>query len=410
MRDAIGRVGRKHLLLFSTLFIPFTLILIASTASAPAPDSQQSVLGIESSSHPGLNKSSKTDNDNSTNSMFSVPASSNIIKLPPMHKGLNLSTVAQLRKLAAYEQIAGGAVASRMMIFTDIPADSSKAVSAGADIAATLKEFSRFSIKPLVIMEPVINGHPVNFKNYRAGSYDGILDKYFESIKNRGVSNDSMGMWVYFPEANLPEWGPVDVADYSANVSRTVQIQKKYFSKSQSSILLDAMSYPAGSTNWDEGSYVSLSPFIKNIPKGLLDSVGMQGFPWVPPANQKGYANLEPANFLNNNLAKAAATQLGANHIWLNTGTFAAAYTDSKSQTVEMTASQRQKILAGISQEAQTLKKAGYSVSVNLFIEDKSDTGEAIDWSYKLKPDQDVLVWFIKQLFSAGNDFWLFDA
>lgn len=411
-----GGVGHGFIPLVFLICSITALALLSPRVAAPALSDreQQVVLGQHSSAHAAPVKKSKSIHQakkvNQVTPKTTITTTYSNINLPPKHSGLAGSSNQELRKLAEYEQTADGAVASRMMIFTDIPVDTHQAKSDAVDMADTLKEFSHNGIQALVIMEPLINDSPVNFKNYKAGAYDAILEAYFSALKARGISDSAMGMWVYFPEANLPEWGPVDVVDFAPNVTRTVHLQKKYFPNSKSSILLDAMSYPAGSTSWDDGTYVSLSAFIKDIPKGLLDSFGLQGFPWVPAANETGESNLNPATFLNSSLAAAAANQLDTSSIWLSTGTFATAYTNDKSQTVTMSPVQRQKILNGIAQQALNLRDGGFSVAVNLFSEDKSNVGEAIDWSYKSADAQTVMIDFAKQLFAGDIEFWLFDA
>jgi hypothetical protein len=295
-----------------------------------------------------------------------------------------------------------------MMVFTDIPSSISDAQTSASDMASRLQEFANYGLKPVVIMEPTINGNPVNFSSYRSGAYDSILDSYFNSLKSSGIGDSTLGIWVYFPEANLPEWGPVNAADFAANVVRTVNIQKKYFPSSQTSILLDAESYPAGSTDWGSGTYASLSPFINGIPKGFLTSIGLQGFPWAPPAHQGGDASYAPSVYLNGSLAAQAAEQLGVSNIWLNTGTFAAMYTNNKAQTIYMSDVQRQTLLNGVVSQAMKLKNAGFNVSVNLFSEDKSKTAEATDWSYNTAPAQAVFKTFSQQLYSNGINLWLF--
>lgn len=327
----------------------------------------------------------------------------------PIHQRLANSDNDQLRALAAYEQALGGGLTDRLMTFTDMPTNTKQAAADAGDMASLLKEFSANNIQPLVILEPTIGSEPINFQSYRVGGYDSILSAYFQALKDGGITDAMMGMWVYFPEANLPQWGPVDQADFATNVTRSVNLQKKYFPGSQASILLDAMSYPAGSTGWDEGAYVSLSPFIDGIPKGLLDSFGLQGFPWVPAANVKGWPNLDPATFLNTSLAAQAAQLLGTKNIWLNSGSFRAMYTQNVAQTVTMSASQRQTILEGVAQQARNLQKTGFNVAINLFSEDKSNTAEAADWSYKTADAQVVLVGFISELQSHGIGFWFFD-
>jgi len=332
------------------------------------------------------------------------------MNLPPAHPGLSASSEPLLRKLAVYERSAGGAVASGMMIFTDIPSGQNAAASAASEMAARLKSFSAYGLKPVVIMEPVINGSPVNFGNYKNGGYDGVLNKYFSSLKSNGITDADMGMWVFFPEANLPEWGPVDIADFAPNVTRTVGIQKKYFPASQSSILLDAQSYPAGGTSWDNGAYVSLAPYVSGIPKGTLDSFGLQGFPWAPPANEGGPASYDPSVYLKASLASQAAQILGTNNVWFNTGTYGSKYTNNTSQVIHLSPYQRQQLLNGVLSQAATLKGQGFTVEVNLFSEDKSNTAEATDWSYGSTDEQAVFKTFCQQLYTADISLWLFDA
>ncbi|MGH7156975.1 MAG: hypothetical protein ACREGG_02605 [Candidatus Saccharimonadales bacterium] len=332
---------------------------------------------------------------------------------PPTSPAPTSSSSLSLQQLAELEQIYNGGSVNRVMKFTDIPDSTKGAQSQAVSMASTLDQFASKGISPLVVMEPVSDssGNPVDFQAYRNGAYDSILSTYFQTLKGHGISDAMMGMWVYFPEANLPEWGPVDQSDFAPNVVRTAQLQKQYFPNSLSSIMLDAESYPAGSTSWSSGSYVSLAPFINGIPSGLIDSFGLQGFPWVPAANVSGQASsLNPAVYLNSSLAAAAAKQLGVSQIWLNTGTFAASYTNNPSQTVNMTAAQRQAILNGVLQQATDLKSAGFGVAVNLFSEDKSNTSEATDLSYQTSDAQAVLKNFASQLQSAGIGFWLFSG
>lgn len=342
-----------------------------------------------------------------------IPVTKLTSSSPPTSPAPTSSSSLSLQQLAELEQIYNGGSVNRVMKFTDIPDSTKGAQSQAVSMASTLDQFASKGISPLVVMEPVSDssGNPVDFQAYRNGAYDSILSTYFQTLKGHGISDAMMGMWVYFPEANLPEWGPVDQADFAPNVVRTAQLQKQYFPNSLSSIMLDAESYPAGSTSWSSGSYVSLAPFINGIPSGLIDSFGLQGFPWVPAANVSGQASsLNPAVYLNSSLAAAAAKQLGVSQIWLNTGTFAASYTNNPSQTVNMTAAQRQAILNGVLQQATDLKSAGFGVAVNLFSEDKSNTSEATDLSYQTSDAQAVLKNFASQLQSAGIGFWLFSG
>jgi hypothetical protein len=353
----------------------------------------------------GLNSKTPNSNSNITPTYSKTEAT-----LPAVHQGLSESSDPSLKQLAVYEQSAGGALAGGMMIFTETPTTISNAQSSARDTANRIANFAKYNLIPVIVMEPTNSGATLNFTSYRNGAYDTVLNTYFSTLKNIGVSDKNMGMWVYFPEANMPEWGPVDVANYAANVTKTIQIQKKYFPASLSSILLDAESYPAGSTDWSNGSYISLSPFISAIPRGLVDSFGLQGFPWAPPSNQRGDASYNSSIYLNSAIAADAASRLGTSSIWLNTGTFSTMYANNRSQIVNMGPSQRQALLNGVFAQASKLKQSGFGVSVNLFSEDKSRTSEAIDWSYKTAEEKNVLSNFALQLHQSDIELWLFSG
>ncbi|MDB5165067.1 MAG: hypothetical protein JWL89_693 [Candidatus Saccharibacteria bacterium] len=332
------------------------------------------------------------------------------------HVGMAQSSSLVLRKLAEYEKVYGGALASHAMLFTNIPTTQSDVPAAAADMAGTLQEFAHYGVQPLVVMEPTNERGVVDFRSYSQGAYDSILDAYYQSLQQRGVTSASMGTWAYFPEANHPEWGPTNPADFAPNITRTVNLQKKYFPGSQASILLDSQSYPAGSTDWGGGSYVSLLPYVKDIPVGLIDSFGYQGFPWAPAAGVNQASSYNPAQYLASSLASEAARQLGAHSIWLNTGTFGRMYAQNASQQVSVSPLQRQAMLTGVVQQARNLQTSGFNISVNLFSEDKSATSEGTDWSYWKAgapvPSDNTMVFidFVNKLVDNHIDFWLFDS
>ena len=387
----VNRIIRPTKLVFGIVFFGLCLTVGLWSKTVAAPPAPQTLAAAETP--------------------IVIPVLKPVSSGVPPDSNQNPTSDLSLQELAKYGKNYNNGGISRTMKFTDVPDTSQGAQSQAIKMAGTLRQFASDGISPLIIMEPVSDssGNPINFSAYRNGAYDSILSTYFQTLKSQGIDDSTMGMWVYFPEANLPQWGPVDQADFAPNVTRTVQLQKQYFPNSQSSIMLDAESYPAGSTSWSSGSYVSLAPFINGIPSGLIDSFGLQGFPWVPAANVSGQASsLNPAVYLNSSLAVAAAKQLGAAQIWLNTGTFAAAYTNNSSQTVTMTDAQRQSILNGVLQQATNLKLAGFTVAVNLFSEDKSATSEAEDLSYQSPDAQAVLKNFAAQLQAAGIGFWLF--
>src|SRR5581483_9140882 len=119
--------------------------------------------------------------------------------------------------------------AAGSLIFTNLPDNTAGVAGKAVDMALRLRQFSKEGLKPVVILEPTDSSGPVSFKAYRSGAYDGLLAAYFQGIRAQGITDRQMGEWVYFPEANLPEWGPVDAADFASNVSRSVNLQKDFF-------------------------------------------------------------------------------------------------------------------------------------------------------------------------------------
>jgi len=319
-----------------------------------------------------------------------------------------------LRKLAQYQQACNGQLAARSSFFVPTPSSVSEAQSDANDVAARLKSYAQYGIAPLVFMEPNdVNGTNLDLAQYKNGAYDSALDAYFADIKAAGITDSMMGMWVMLPEGNLPEWSSVDPATYAADVTKVAGFQKKYFPSSQTTIMLDSETYPSANS-WDGGAYVSLLPYVQGIPKGLLNSFGLQGFPWSPPATQSGDALNNPQEYLRTDFAAEAAHTLGVSSIWLNTGTFNQMYASSPAETVANTPLQRQAMLNGVLAEAEGLQGQGFTVSIHLFAQDKASDSEGIDWSYWQAPGDSpntaVFKEFAHQLFTANIPLWIFDT
>jgi len=330
--------------------------------------------------------------------------------------GLEVANSPELRKLAEYDQVCNSGVIGTLSFFTPIPTTNSEAKSYASDVIAELNEFSAKGIQALVFLEPTTaSGGLIDMNTYNSGAYDSVLDTYFADIKAGGINDSMMGTWVPFPEGNIPEWTSVDPNVFTAAVTKTVTFQKKYFPTSKASILLDSQSYPTGAS-WGGGSQVSLLPYVQNMPAGLLDSFGLQGFPWVPPANVNESTNGEPQSYLRVDFAAQAARSLNVHTIWLNTGTFGVAYAGQGSSQVTITPARRSQLLTEVTAQASVLKGQGFQVAVHLFAQDKSSTDEATNWSYwstgqtASSPATTVFKSFVHQLQVAGVSLWLFDS
>ena len=331
----------------------------------------------------------------------------------PKRVNLEAAAISQLRKLAEHDAVCGNATAARVSFFVGTPTTPDQAREEAIWVADTLKEISKFGLGAVVFMEPSYNGASLNTAQYKAGAYDVALEAYFAALKSKGVTDAQMGVWVPFPEANIPVWNSVNPDDFIATVSRTVQFQKKHFPGSKASVMLDSKSYPSA-TSWEGGTYKSLLPYVAGMPKGLIDSVGLQGFSWPPQYGDP--AQLDPSVFLPHQLAVEAAAALGVKDIWFNTGSYMRAARENKSKPDSLSSAQRQKVMDGIVAQAKNARSKGYNVSIHLFAEDKFATAEAIDWSFWDKGQSDaashkpVYRTFINDLRTNNIPLWLFDS
>jgi hypothetical protein len=343
-----------------------------------------------------------------------TPQSTDCTATAKKRVGLATAASAQLKKLAQYEAVCGSGVISRLSFFVPTPTTVAEARAYAADVITQLRTFAKYNVQPVVFFEPNTTHGKVSLSLYRSGAYNTALDTYFKTIKQAGITNAMMGTWVPIPEGNLPEWTSVNPIDFVGCVTRAATYQKKYFPTSRASIMLDTMTYTTPG-NYDNGRAISLLPFIKNIPSGLIDSFGLQGFPWSPPATEKGTSNGLPKDYLRVAFAAEAARALKVKYVWLNTGTFATAYAGQKGQ-VTATPVQRLSLLNDVVGQVKLLQAQGFSVSVHMFNEDKSRSTEGIDWSYWHGSDYAaskstyVFKTFAHDLKQLNVPLWLFDT
>ncbi|HET8670680.1 MAG TPA: hypothetical protein VFM05_08670 [Candidatus Saccharimonadales bacterium] len=292
-----------------------------------------------------------------------------------------------LKRLDDYQKMCVSFVTDTLMIFTAFSGDSQAATADATAMAAKLKKFDRAGVTPLVIVEPYVNDAAMSYKAYLAGSYDQGMDRYFQLLKEAGVTDAMMGTWVPFPESNTPSWNNKDTEprDFALCVNKYLTKLKQYFPGAKGSVLLNATTYEPNDLNWENGDYISLVPYADGLDKNLVTSFGIQGFPWMTHAQQRKRTIFDVKEFLQTDLAIGAAQVLRTKDVWINSGTFASKYTDDPAKTVHLSINERKAILNGILQAAigvREYQQNEYRVSINLFSEDKSDANEATDWSY----------------------------
>jgi hypothetical protein len=322
---------------------------------------------------------------------------------------LNLNTAAKtdphLAKLQEYQDTCESYVTNRFMVFTNFAGTREAGVADAGVMAAKLKTFKAAGVSPIVIAEPYIAEGAMSYKTYLSGAYDEGIDQYFKSLKAAGITDDMLGLWVPFPESNIPEWNNKDTEprDYALCVNRYLGTLKKYFPKAKTSILLNATTYDPNDIAYENGDYISLVPYLQEIDKNLVDSMGIQGFPWVSNATQPRREIFRASEFLQPDLAIEAARELRTRDIWFNTGTFAAKYTNSTERRVAITPNERKAILTDILATAkgtENYQQNEYRVFINLFAEDKSEANEATDWSYFQDNESKVV---LREFLSQAN-------
>ncbi len=322
----------------------------------------------------------------------------------------------QLLKLNEYQTACHSFVTSTLMTFTGLPTTTAGAASAATDMAQTLHDFAAAGVRPLVVAEPSKNdGSDIDFARLADGSYDSSLRAYFSKLKALGITTQQMGIWNPLPEPNLPYWNNNQTQYFAPVITRYASIAREYFADLPISILLNSATFDTQDVNWQNGHFVSLTPFIQGIPAGVVTYVGLQGFPWVAPKGDT-HALYNAADFLNPDLVTQIATKLGTKNVWFNTGTFGTRYAQDASRVVHVDAEQRDQILHTVLAQVDVLKDKGYAVSVNIFAQDKSRQTEETDWSYWApnKPFNSdatpVLTEFVHSLNQKKVDLWLFDS
>lgn len=321
-----------------------------------------------------------------------------------------------LRKLAEYEKVCKGAVVDRLMTFAAMPRNPGEAVDIANHVAGVLQDFSHHNISPLVVFEPSLIAS-ITLSDIHKGAFDEPLTVFYKTLKDSGITDQQMGTWVLFPEANTPLWHTTDPGDFVQNVTKVATLQKTTFPDSKVSILLNSRTYPNHDPSWAHGALKSLRPYLADLPRNLVDSFGYQGFPSVSEANAAHHYRLTDAkDFLPAQIAIDAAHELGTQDVWINTGTFSRIYTDKPKSLVQLSAHDRQEILQTILKQVDELRSASTNLSVNLFAEDKSLMQEHVDWSYWPKgspekgDDKDVFIRFVHQLRTKDVKFSLYDS
>ena len=149
----------------------------------------------------------------------------------PAIAGLDQTTDPHLKKLAQYQEICHSLPTMHMMIFTDMPKDEAGARTRAQKMAGTLREFDKYKITPLVIAEPTTEWGDIDFTEFKNGLYDPWITAYFKALREENITDQQMGLWIPFPEANLPYWNRNNAKpeDFGIMVNRYVLAARSRF-------------------------------------------------------------------------------------------------------------------------------------------------------------------------------------
>lgn len=285
-----------------------------------------------------------------------------------------------LRKLAGF-QSSYGYVGKSLSFFTMIPADLESDLGEAEGVAAKLKAFAAAGVRPVVWSEPPDDLALIDIAR---GTKKIYWEEYFNRIKSMGVTDAQMGLWVPYPEINAPLWNRQGFApgDFAKLMNSFSIAYKKVFPGAEAGILLNSYSYVPSDVDWEFGKAESYLPYVKGITRGNVDVVGIQAFPWWPRKNDPDKAPLDTVSkFLFMKWAVESANVLGTKSIMVHSGV---PHTMHEGSATEVTIpdTTRARVMREIGNVLVTYEKLGYDMSLSLFLEDKSDVGEGVDWSF----------------------------
>lgn len=282
----------------------------------------------------------------------------------------------QLKALVEYEEVCQSTFASQLMLFTNMPTNEKEAVELADKMTTRLKAFDKFNVQPLVVVEPDSTLGLIDFQEYARGDYDMWIDAYFARLKQNDITSKQLGMWLPFPEPQQDFWNNNSNPDDFANsINRYFKTLRAHFPEGETAILLDS---EVGS----EKDASQLVAYTRLIEPKLITSVGLQGFPWHPI--EEGDVRkpiLSADTFAPAYVLEEVAKSLNTKEVFFNTGTYRHRKVSEGGEMAVATA-ERKATLDSIAKEAKTIKGAGYSVTVNLFAENKLSAKEGVDWSY----------------------------
>jgi hypothetical protein len=315
----------------------------------------------------------------------------------------------QLKAVSEYEKACNSSFLDSAMIFTNMPISVPNAQAAADKMTPRLQEFKEHNISPMVIAEPDSDWGLIDFEEFAQGNYDEWTKAYFLKLKENGITDEMLGLWIPFPEPQQDVWNNSTSDNFAHSVNRYFTIMRGVFPSAKTGILLDSQ---VGEGN----NKTQLLAYTRLVDNSLVNVAGLQGFPWYPIEEGDERSPIVLASqFAPAALVDEMAKSLGTKEVLINTGSFRHRKA-SNGGDIAVTTSDRTKTLKSISHEVSELRKKNYDVKVNIFTENKLDTKEGVDWSYwqagKFNESEHTALFttFIRDIDNTKSKVSIFDA
>lgn len=302
-----------------------------------------------------------------------------------------------IKKLNEYQTICDSFAFNQMMIFSYMPQGNEAIANEAKNLGSKILAFEKIGIKPLIVFEPTAETGNLNFKKLENNEYKPTLKQFISALIANGVNENNIGDIIPFPEPNIPAWDRLNATpkSFALSFNNFVETIREDFKDMKGITLLNTKTYQESDKNWAFGKIESPKPWVEDIKKEYLLKVGLQGFPWQSPNNEKILLDTDVKEYLPLSSIDEMIKVTQTKEIFLNTGTFYKKYTQDKKRSISVSAKERKKILEELLYQSNKIQEKGVNLTINLFAEDKSKTPEDTDWSYKTTDDQAILKEFL---------------
>jgi hypothetical protein len=284
--------------------------------------------------------------------------------------------------LSYYNSLNQGLFASSVMIFIGVGIGPEEIKENVQFVSSRIRAITSTGLKPLIVVEPnSLSQGKLSFNSIAQGKYNKDFTEFFTALQRTGITDSQMGLWCVWPEPNLPNgyWNKEGFIEenFGDMYNNYTSQLKKYFPQTQITILMDAKTYTNTDYNTANGRAISWKPYLTKIDKDTVHSIGMQGFTWYSKDSNDQLA--DPKDYLPINILIEAAKIIGVSTVWINTGQ---AYQSQGTSLTTIPTSQRNRINQELAAQILRLRQTGLNVELNLFLENKIQTPEGVNWSY----------------------------